>query len=335
MKAGIIGFGLSGRVFHMPLLHAAGIEVTSVAVRDPSKYSDNGEINFVTVQQLIEDPAIDLVVVASPNSQHCEHACEALGAGKHVVIEKPLALNPRDADTILAAADQAPGTACVFHSRRWDGDFLTLCDVLRDGLVGEWKVFESAWSMNKPVAQQRWKDQDALGGGLLADFMPHLLDQAICLFGLPDLAHLDRSTQRSGSLGADFLTIALHYGERRARLSVDCFAPLPRQRFRLAGTHGEYVVTGIDNQEEQLRQGIDATDAIFGEGDPRRVSEFTDYSGNRRHVQLARGQYSSFYRDLRIAVENGTPAAVSLHDAGRVIAIIDALNRNQVWTKAR
>ncbi|MGV2129538.1 Gfo/Idh/MocA family oxidoreductase [Agrobacterium vitis] len=334
MKAGIIGFGLSGRIFHLPLARAAGIDVISIAVSDSSKYCDaHPALEFTSADRLIANPAIDLIIVASPNTLHCEHACAALQGGKHVVIEKPIALNNAEVKAVIKAAEGGRGIASVFHSRRWDGDFLSLRHVVEQQMVGNWKVFESAWLMNKPVAQQRWKDQDSQGGGLLIDFMPHLLDQALHLFGLPDEATLDRSTQRAGSLGADFLSVTLRYQEKRARLMVDCFSPSPRQRFRLAGDGGEYTVTGIDNQEDHLRRDIDVFDEDFGAVDDMRISEFADYAGQRSAIAMKRGNYASFYRDLRIAIESGGKPPVSLHEAGRVVDIIDALNRNQVWAR--
>jgi scyllo-inositol 2-dehydrogenase (NADP+) len=331
MKAGIIGFGLSGRIFNLPLAQSAGIEIVSVAVADASKYSGQSEVTFVSTDELFSDPSIELVIVASPNAFHSAHAAAALRAGKHVVIEKPLALNSVEVESIAAAAREGTGVASVFHSRRWDGDFLTLKEVVDQGSTGNWKIFESSWSMNKPQAQQRWKDQDTLGGGLLTDFMPHLIDQALCLFGIPDTAALDRSTQRAGSLGADYLAVTLRYGEKRARLMVDCFSPAPRQRFRLAGDRGEYLSTGIDNQEDHLRRGIAPTSDDFGAADATRASELVEFDGRHQPISLKRGDYVSFYRNLRIAIETGGQPPVSLHEAGRVIEIIDALNRNQVW----
>jgi scyllo-inositol 2-dehydrogenase (NADP+) len=334
MKAGIIGFGLSGRIFHLPLARAAGIDVMSIAVSDASKYCDlHPGLEFTSADRLIADPALDLIIVASPNALHCEHACAALQAGKNVVIEKPVALNSVEVKSILKAAERGRGLVSAFHSRRWDGDFLTLKHVVEQEMVGEWKIFESAWLMNKPVAQHRWKDQDSFGGGLLTDFMPHLLDQALHLFGLPDEATLERSTQRAGSLGADYLSVTLRYQEKRARLTVDCFSSTPRQRFRLAGDVGEYIETGIDNQEDCLRRNIDVLVEEFGGVDHTRISEFTDYAGQRRPVSMKRGSYTAFYRELRIAIETGGKPPVSLHEAGRVVDIIDALSRNQVWAR--
>ena len=329
MRAGIIGFGLSGRVIHLPLLRRAGFEVSTVAVTDPLKYTEHSDINFVTVEDLCADPTLDLIVVASPNALHEAHGMLALESGKHVVFEKPLASTLKSANRISSAAQKARGRASVFHSRRWDGDFLTLQDCQRRGAIGDWQIFESRWSMNKPVAQQRWKDQDALGGGLLVDFMPHLVDQTLTLFGLPQSASLDRATQRSGALGADCLAITMAYGDRRARLFVDCFGTLPGQRFRLAGTGGEYVCTGIDNQDAELRLAAEGKAAKFV--GPSRTSTLATFHGQTMQVDLLEGDYAHFYRNFKIAIETGTDLPVSTQEAERVVEIIDTLNRNGVW----
>ena len=331
MRAGIIGFGLSGRTFHLPLLRAAGIEAASVAVRDPSGRAAEEGLRFVSVDDLCADPAIDVVVVASPNPDHPAHAVKALRAGKHAVVEKPLSLTPAGAREVARAAREAGRIASVFHNRRWDGDFLTLERVRRERF-GEWAVFESCWRMGKPAAQQRWKDHDGMGGGLLADFMPHLGDQALRLFGEPDRAVLDSAVQRRGSPGADYAAITMMYGERRARLSADCFSATAAPRFRLAGPPGEYVCDGADNQESQLRRGVDPASPCFGAPDGGRTSRFAGFGGGGGPVPLERGGYATFYRDLRLAIEAGGPAPVPAHEAARVVEIIDALRRNAAWT---
>ena len=332
LRAAIIGFGLSGRTFHMPLLRASGFEVAAVGVRKAEGRTPVEDVPFVSVDRVLSDPAVDLVVVTSPNALHAEHGLQAIAAGKHVVIEKPLAAAPADAEALQRAAAASSRVVSVFHSRRWDGDFLTLKQLAETGAVGDWAIFESRWRMNKAVAQRRWKDRDDQGGGLLNDFMPHLIDQALHLFGLPDRADLDQSVQREAGAGADYVAVTLAYGHRRAVLQADCFGFQPSPRFRLAGPSGDYVCDGIDPQEGQLRAGLVPGAPDFGVSAATRRSTVAAPSGEARPVPIEAGRYAAFYDGLRLAIEAGAPPPVPVADAARVVGLIAALQGKGRWT---
>lgn len=334
LRAAIIGYGLSGRVFHRPLLVAAGFELAGIGVREPEHRDPADGVVFRTVEDVVSDPSIDLVVITSPNNLHLEHGLRAIGAGKHVVIEKPLAVRGRDARTLRDAATRSGKVVTVFHSRRWDGDYLTLRGLVEAGAVGDWQILESRWSMNKPVAQRRWKDSDEHGGGLLNDLMPHLVDQALQLFGKPDRAATDRTTQRIGGVGDDYVCITMAYGRKRVVLAADCFGMRPQTRFRLAGTEGEYAVEGMDGQEAQLRAGILPTDPAFGAATANRSSTLTDVAGERRDIPILNGRYGDFYKILARAIQTGEPPPVLVEEAVDVVDLIETLREAGAWTPA-
>jgi len=332
LQAGLIGFGLSGRTFHKPLLEAAGIPVVACAVRNLAHQGPVDDLRFCSIEDLLSDDTVNLVVVASPNPLHEEHALQAIQAGKHVVIEKPLATTKAGAERIVRAARQAHGQRItVFQSRRLDGDFLTLASVLKDTFAGEWSILESRWGMAKPMAQGRWKDQEALGGGLLMDFFPHLLDQALVLNGLPDSITLEKAYQRENTAGADYLSATLRYGERRARLSVDCFSPKPGHRFRLAGSPGDWRCFGVDPQEARLHAGLSPLDETFSAPGDDQSERLCLFDGSERSLSLRQGDYLGFYRKLKAAIETEDDVPVSIEDAARVVSIIEALGETGVW----
>lgn len=186
--------------------------------------------------------------------------------------------------------------------------------------------------MNKPAAQHRWKDSDGLGGGLLVDFMPHLVDQALCLFGVPDRAYADIATQRIDAIGADYATVTLVYGQKRVLLSTDCFSANPRWRFRLAGIAAEYVCTGSDGQEAQLRAGVSPSAPEFGAQSAGRISRLVPMSGDATAIDLDPGNYRGFYEQLKLAIMEGLPVPVPIPEAEKVVAIVDALRRERSWT---
>lgn len=325
LRSAIVGFGLSGRMIHRPLLEASGFDVVAVGVRNPETRQPLEGIRFARLDDILADTTIDLIVIASPNDLHFEHASRAIEAGKHVVIEKPLATTSQAARLLCEAAASTDRVVTVFHSRRWDGDFLTLQRVLETRAIGDWQILESRWSMNKLVAQDRWKDRDDRGGGLLADFMPHLIDQALHLFGPPDRATVDLATQRDRGVGADYVCVTLAYGRKRVILSADCFGMSPSLRFRLAGSAAEFVCGGIDPQETQLRANVRPLSADFGRSDPGRLSLLTLASGEATNVPLERGRYLDFYTDLKLAIEKGSLGPVLIRDAERVVKLVDAL----------
>lgn len=331
MKAIIVGYGLSGKTFHLPLLRAADIEVEAVAVSRAREPDPEGGVTFIDFQSACADKSVDLVVITSPNELHCEQALAAIAAGKHVVIEKPMATSERDAERIGEAAQNSGKLVSVFHNRRWDGDFLTVKKVLDSGAIGAWKLFESRWGMNKPIPQTRWKDRQDSGGGLLMDFMPHLVDQALCMFGVPDYAHLDSAVQRDGGLAPDFVSITLHYGNRRATLTTDCFTMGATPRFRLAGTEGEYRSTGMDSQESDLRAGVSPLELGYGHDKLHRGSSLYRSSGVTEHVELQSGDYLNFYRGFISAVEGGKEAPVGLTEARCVVSIVEKLASHGAW----
>ena len=333
MKAVIVGYGLSGKTFHLPLLRAAGIDVRQVAVSRPRDPDPTTNVSFVDFAAACADQSVDIVVITSPNVLHCDHALAAIDAGKHVVIEKPMATTARDAARIVRAAEMSNRLVTVFHNRRWDGDYLTVKRLLENGRVGAWQIFQSHWGMNKPIPQTRWKDNQDSGGGLLLDFMPHLVDQAISLFGLPDVARLERATQRAGGLGPDFLEISLAYGSRRAFLTTDCFTMGPTPRFRLAGTEGEYRSSGTDSQEADLRAGISPNELAYGHDKTPRQSDFYDLTGDAKQIDLEIGDYVQFYRGFLDAAAGKRLAPVALDEAEQVVGIVDALMCNGRWER--
>ncbi|MER9947260.1 Gfo/Idh/MocA family oxidoreductase [Mesorhizobium sp. M0047] len=332
IRAAIVGFGLSGKTFHYPLLRAAGFEVSAIVVSDPGRHKAPDGVYFASLDAVCENGDIDLVVVCSPNPMHHDHGLRAIRAGKHVVIEKPLASTVEEASALCQAAGRSQGVATVFHSRRWDGDFLTLRRLLREGAVGDWQILESRWGMNKPVAQKRWKDNDDLGGGLLADFMPHMIDQALCLFGLPDRVDADIATQRVGGIGADYVAVTMRYGSKRVSLATDCFSSNPGWRFRLAGTMAEYICMGTDQQEAQLRAGMSPSAPDFGLSSTELISRLAPMSGEPRAINLDRGNYLGFYNQLKVAIAEGQPVPVDISEAANVVAIIDSLRTTGCWT---
>src|SRR3984957_4831652 len=258
LKAGIVGYGFSTAVFHAPLiLGVQGLELAAVSSRDPAKVrAALPQVDVCdTPEALFARQDIDLVVIPTPNETHYPLAVKALGAGKHVVIDKPFTLNVAEARDLISRAAQAERVLSVFHNRRWDADFLTIKKILSSGVLGRLTHFESHFDRYRPEVPDRWRDSGGAGSGLWYDLGSHLLDQALHLFGLPQTISLDLAKQRDGARADDWFHAVLQYDRMRVILHASALVPEVGPRFVLHGTQGSFRKYGLDPQEEALKMG--------------------------------------------------------------------------------
>ena len=216
---GLIGYGLAGRAFHAPYVGTTpGMSLRAVVTRDPAKvHADLPHMRVVPdVDALLAEPGIDLVVVASPDTFHAEHALAALAAGKHVLIDKPFATSLADARRVAAAGEAAGKLVTVFQNRRWDADFRTLQRLIAEDALGDIVQLESHFDRWRPVPTGLWKEERE--GGAWLDLGPHLVDQILVLFGPPDAIDLDLATLRADSPSPDYFHATLRYPGRRVIL---------------------------------------------------------------------------------------------------------------------
>lgn len=326
IRTGLIGYGLGGRAFHVPLIRAtAGLELVAVAT--------SRDVDLPTVpdpQAIIDDPGIGLVVISSPNETHHPLARAALEAGKHVVIDKPFAVTLDEADDLIALAEAHGLKLTVFHNRRWDGDFLTVRKLLASNVLGEVMRYEAHWDRFRPVPVQSWKEQAGPGRGVLMDLGPHLIDQALILFGRPDRIDGDVARQREGTEVDDYFALTFHYGNRRVIMTSSLLAADPRPRFGIYGSKGSFVKYGLDPQEPQAQAGLTPDDPAFGVEDPKWHGTLTHVDGRTERVPTERGNYRAFYEGVAAAIANGAPVPVDPADARAGMAIIAAAASRRV-----
>src|SRR5437868_5310474 len=274
-----------------------------------------------TLDELLERS--DLVVVATPNTMHFEMAAAALKAGKHVVVDKPVTVTLDEADDLIALANERERVLTVFHNRRWDSDFLTVRKLLPQ--LGEVMLFEAHWDRFRPEIKRGWREEPQPGGGVLSDLGPHMIDQALVLFGMPDAVSADVLAQRDGAEVDDYFDLTLHYGERRLCLRCSTLVAQPRPRFELHGTAGSFVKYGLDPQEAQLKAGMNPGDAGFAVD----ANDGTLTFGDRRQVEVPseRGNYLAFYEAVADAILDGARAPVDPADARAGLVLIDLARR--------
>ena len=275
---------------------------------------------------LLADPAIDLVIIATPDHLHAPLAKAALEAGKHVVIDKPFVTDPADGVALIALAEARGLMLSAFHNRRWDGDFLTARKLLGAGVLGEIALAELRWDRFRPAIKPGWRE--AQGAGLLNDLGPHLLDQALQLFGSPEAVSADLATQRDDATTEDYFEVTLSYGRRRVIVSAATLLAQPRPRFALYGTAGSFVKHGIDPQEAVLRAGQPPSVAGYGEDPPEAFGTLTAADGTTRPVPSVRGNWRGYYEGVVTAITARTPAPVPAREALAVMELIALARRS-------
>ena len=316
VRVGLVGYGLAGSTFHAPLIGAtARMELTAVLTSREAPH------RVASLDQLINSS--DLVVVATPNITHYRIAKQALEAGKHVVVDKPFTVALDEADELIDLAVEQQRVLSVFHNRRWDADFLTLRDILPR--LGDVMLFEANWDRFRPQIKQGWREKTEAGGGLLNDLGPHLVDQALELFDMPDAISGEVLAQREGALVDDYFDLTLHYGRLRVILRSSTLVAAPRPRFAVHGIEGSFIKHGLDSQETQLKAGLDPRDPAFGLDS--RDGVLTHAGGQSETLPTRRGNYLAFYDGVAAAILDGAPVPVAPQAARDGLMIIDLARR--------
>ncbi len=328
LNVALLGYGLAGRVFHAPLIAATpGLRLHTVVSSAPERVAEAHPQARVLAdpEQAFADPDIDLVVIATPNDTHAPLALRALARGRHVVVDKPFALDVAQAREMIAAADAAGRVLSVFHNRRWDADFLSLRGLVEAGALGRIAELHSHFDRFRPQVPDRWRDRPGPGAGLWYDLGPHLVDQALQLFGAPLAVHADLGQQREGAQTVDYVHVQLRYAHQRVLLHAGSLVPGHGLRFAVHGSGGSWLKHGLDPQEDALRGGARPGGPDWGR-DPRpgtllRVHD--DGSVHEQPTAAVAGDYRAYYAGLREAIIDGTPPPVSATEALRVMQVIE------------
>jgi predicted dehydrogenase len=326
MRVALLAYGFAGKTIHAPLIRSVeGLELVQVMSGNAARVNADlpGMRVTAAADEVFGDPEVELVVIATPNSTHFDLARRALSAGKHVVIDKPFTVTCTEGRDLIAMAEERRLLLSVFHSRRWDGDFLTIRKLLPSGELGDVMLFESHYDRYRPVVQNRWREQAGPGSGIWFDLGSHLVDQALQLFGRPDSVDRDLGIQREGGTAVDYFHVVLHYGRMRAILHGSNLVAAETPRFQIHGTAASFVKYGMDTQEPALRRGELPGSAGWGE-DPRHGT-LTTADGSRA-VKTILGDYRRYYEAIRDAVRKGTPNPVTPEEALAVVEVLNGLH---------
>lgn len=337
LRASIIAYGHIAQKYHAPLLHALpGFEIVKVLERNRNQAEqDYPHVQSVcTMQEILEDDSIDLVVITTPNQFHFAQAKAALEAGKHVVLEKPFTVSTMEAEMLLQIAQTEGKLLSVFHNRRWDGDFKTVQKVIASDVLGDLVEFESRF--DRFINYQRenyWREQNLPGAGVLYDLGPHLIDQALQLFGKPLRLFADIRKQRHDSLSDDYFDIILYYDRLKVRLKAGNLVKELQPRFVIHGTRGSYVKYGLDAQRLTPITAEHLALPTWGKEPQEQWGKLNiHHSGLHIHgqVETLAGSYQSYYEDIYNAIVQKRSPAVTAQDGLDTIELIEtAILSNQ------
>lgn len=341
IRTGIIGYGLSGRVFHAPFIDVVeGYELTKISTSKPENVKLIEERYPVTAvvpdgRGIIEDPEIDLVIVTSPNTEHFRWAREALIAGKHVVVEKPFTVNVAEADELIEIAQRQGKILTVYHNRRFTSDTKTVRKILESGILGEIVDYESHFDRYRPNPRPggAWREDPLPGSGIFYDLGSHLIDQALWFFGMPLAVTADIDSQRPWAKADDHFDVRLHYPSFTATLKSGMLCKIPGPTYLIHGRNGSFVKYGLDVQEATLDAGAVPQGKDWGR-EPESIwgnicvdCKEVKIEGK---VESEQGDYRDYFINLRDAINGKAEIAVKPEEARNVIQIIQlALQSNR------
>lgn len=327
IKTAVVGYGKSAKIFHLPyLLSIPDFEIkafVSSQVDDISKNFPDSKV-YSSVEELSLNMDIDLVIICSPTFLHYKQAKTLLEAGKHLVIEKPFTVTSKEASELIQLAKEKNLKLSVYHNRRWDSPFLTLKKLISENKLGEIYHYEVHYDRWRPSVQDRWREKDIEGSGILYDLGSHVIDQVLELFGKPESIIHDLESQREGSETIDYFHLIFKYKKMRAVLHASSLVQAPRDHLVVHGSKASFVHSLMDPQELQLMQGLKPSDIkkqesaqiIFNDGAKLVYETITTQAG----------AYENFYLQMARAIKSNEPLPVNPQAVVENIKIIEKLN---------
>ncbi|MFZ0295263.1 MAG: Gfo/Idh/MocA family oxidoreductase [Candidatus Sulfotelmatobacter sp.] len=331
VRVGLIGFGMAGQAFHAPVIRGvAGMELACILERRGTRAQEKYPATRVvrTLDEMLADKQIQLCVIATPNDSHFDLARACLLADRDVVVDKPFAPTLRESEGLVRLAAERGRLITVYQDRRWDGDFGTIKKLVQSGRLGSVAEYECRYDRFRPEPKlNAWREKaDQPGAGVLFDLGPHVIDQALVLFGEPKSITASAFCERATSQVDDSFDVCLEYPQLRAMGRARIIAYAPGPHFLIHGTKGSFVKYGMDPQEARLRsdnypQGTDWR-ADWGV-EPEELWGTLSLIGEPAvKVKTDRGDYRGFYANVRDAIEQKAPLEVTPEQALRTMRAV-------------
>ncbi|MFV8391476.1 Gfo/Idh/MocA family oxidoreductase [Flavobacterium sp. LB2P6] len=339
IKTALLSYGMSGKVFHAPFLNIhPGFELLGSWERSKKLiHQDYPSVkSYATMEELLQDD-VDLVVVNTPVATHYEYARKVLLAGKHALVEKAFTTTVAQAQELAALAKEKGLKLSVFQNRRWDSDFKTVQKIISDNVLGEIVEAEFHFDRYNPIlSPKQHKETANSGAGILKDLGPHLIDQALCLFGLPQSVFADIRITREHSLVDDYIDIVLYYSNFRVRLKAGFFVREAIPSFVVHGKKGSFLKVRGDVQEDELKLGMKPNLDTWGtESSDKKGLLHTEINGEivKEHIPTLQGNYYAFFEGVYNSISLDAIELVTAQDGVHVMQIIEAAIQSSTQKK--
>jgi predicted dehydrogenase len=331
IRVGLVGFGMAGRVFHAPTITAVeGLELAAVVERSSREAEARypGIATYPSLEAMLADESLSLIVIATPNTSHVPLAHQALAAHRHVVVDKPMAIHSNEIPALIDQARTVNRLLMPYHNRRWDNSFRTLKRLLDEQSLGRIAGFESTFDRWRPALRTggAWREQAIPGSGILLDLGTHLVDEALQLFGLPLAVSADVACERDHAQANDSFTVRLRYESFIATLSGNCLAAVPRPHYSVRGTRGAYIKWTLDPQEAILKATGKVEEKGWGiEPESGWGILTTEADGQRinQPIEPIPGDYRLYYAAVRDAILGKAGPPATAIDAWRAAKILE------------
>jgi scyllo-inositol 2-dehydrogenase (NADP+) len=326
----LCSFGMSGKVFHAPFIDRhPGFQLYAVWERSKKLTAEFYPLikSFSTLEEMLADKSIELVIINTPNYSHYEYAKKALEAGKHIVVEKPFTVTVVEASELVTLAEKKGKLISVFQNRRWDSDYQTVKNVIRQELLGEIVEAELHYDRYNPVLSPKaHKETPGPGTGVLYDLGSHLIDQAVDLFGKPEAVFADLNVLRPNSKVPDYMEVLLYYKRLRVRLKSGYFIREAPAAYMIHGSKGSFFKSRADVQEVKLQAGEKPGEDWGKEPDEEKGLLHTELNGQviKKHVNTIPGNYGAFYQSVYDAIRENKEPVIKPAQALLVMRIIEA-----------
>lgn len=330
IKTALCSFGMSGLVFHSPFLSInPGFNFYAVWERTKNEAAKKfpNVITYRSLEEMLADELVELVIVNTPNSTHYEYAKKALDAGKHVIVEKPFTVNVKEAEELITLAKKQKKLLSVYQNRRYDSDYKTIKKVLDKKLLGE--VVEAEFHFDRfreELSPKQHKEIPGPGTGVLYDLGAHIIDQALQLFGIPEKVFADIRAIRPVSKVDDYFEVLLYYPNLRVRLKASYSVKEALPGYILHGLKGSFIKPKTDVQETLLQAGNIPGGKDWGtEPETEKGLLHTEIDGKevRKYIDSERGNYDDYYSGIYDAIRNNKPLPVTAEEGKNVIRIIE------------
>ena len=339
IKTALLSYGMSGKVFHAPFLNFhPGFELLGSWERSKKLiHQDFPAVkSYSTLEDLLEDD-VDLVIVNTPVETHYEYAKQVLLAGKHAIVEKAFTTTVAQAEELAVIAKEKGLKLAVFQNRRWDSDFKTVQKIITDNMLGEIVEAEFHFDRYNPIlSPKQHKETANSGAGILKDLGPHLIDQALCLFGLPQSVFADIRITREHSLVDDYIDILLYYSNFRVRLKAGFFIREAIPAFVVHGKKGSFLKPRGDVQEDELKSGKKPNLETWGtESIEKRGLLHTEINGEivKEYIPTLQGNYFDFFDGVYQSITNDATEPVTAQEGVHVMQIIEAAIQSSAQKK--